>query len=160
MENPIKIVYQFNLQAGLLENGYDDFLESSMLIEEALEGFSLNCLELSAEEPLDLSRPGHVPLKEMARDIVVIAGTDIETGVLSKVSDVARLDKACDAVIIALGSIFKLGLTPAQATRALNIVMRHNFKKRSMPKDEFGKLTKPSDFIGPEEDLQKLLDER
>ena len=39
MLNPIKRITQFNQDAGLLGKGYDDFLESSFQIEEALEGF-------------------------------------------------------------------------------------------------------------------------
>ena len=35
----VQQIYDFNKQAGLLEKGYDDFLESSFQIEEALEGF-------------------------------------------------------------------------------------------------------------------------
>lgn len=35
-----------------------------------------------------------------------------------------------------------------------------NKTELSMPKDEHGKLTKPADFIGPEAQLQALLDER
>ena len=37
--NFVQEIYDFNKQAGLLEKGYDDFLESSFQIEEALEGF-------------------------------------------------------------------------------------------------------------------------
>ena len=39
MLNPIKRITQFNQDAGLLGKGYDDFLEASFQIEEALEGF-------------------------------------------------------------------------------------------------------------------------
>ena len=35
-----------------------------------------------------------------------------------------------------------------------------NKTELSMPKDEFGKLTKNPNFIGSEKELQKLLDER
>lgn len=158
MENPIKQVYQFNLQAGLLDNGYDDFLESSFQIEEALEGFDLFDLVNNIRS----NYSGESTPKEYSRLIVnsVSLPTTGQLQVPVAIPDVDRLDKACDAIVFALGSIFKLGLNPAQATRALNIVMRHNFKKLSMPKDEHGKLTKPADFVGPEAELQALLDER
>jgi hypothetical protein len=158
MENPIKMIYQFNLQAGLLDNGYDDFLESSMLVEEAIEGFDdleYLAVRLAGDSPETIPSP--LKARDVSRQIIALAEMDSKP---TSIPDVDRLDKACDAVIIALGSIFKLGLTPAQATRALNIVMRHNFKKLSMPKDEYGKLTKPADFVGPEAALQALLDER
>ena len=156
MENPIKQVYQFNQQAGLLSNGYDDFLESSFQIEEALEGF-----DIPSEILFDIH--GNIIIdakltqspRDIARDITSWAMTETE-----HISDVDRLDKACDAIVFALGSIFKLGLNDKQATRALNIVMKANLQKLEMPKDEHGKLTKPADFKGPEPELQALLDER
>ena len=76
------------------------------------------------------------------------------------ISDVDRLDKACDAVVFAVGSMAKLGLNAQQITKALNIVMKANNQKLSMPKDEHGRLMKPDSFVGPEAELQKLLDER
>lgn len=152
MENPIKLVYKFNQQAGLLNKGYDDFLESSFQIEEALEGFEhLSTLaEVLGVDPTLPKLP-----RELSRKIVNLA-----KNTQNNISDVDRLDKACDAIVFALGSIFKLGLTPAQATQALNAVMKANMAKLSMPKDEYGKLMKSSDFVGPEEALQAILDKR
>lgn len=154
MENPIKLVYKFNQQAGLLNKGYDDFLESSFQIEEALEGFMhlptlANVLEVDATSP-------KLP-RELSRKIISLAQNSQSQ---HDISDVDRLDKACDAIVFALGSIFKLGLTPAQATQALNVVMKANMAKLSMPKDEHGKLMKPVDFVGPEAELQAILDKR
>ena len=37
----IDAIYQFNEQAGLLEQGYNDFSESAYQIEEALEGYEI-----------------------------------------------------------------------------------------------------------------------
>jgi hypothetical protein len=148
MNNPIKEIYRFNQQAGLLENGYDDFLESSFQIEEALEGFEGSLWRLDL--PVTRNQP-----KEVSRYLVGRVSQGIGT-----LPDVDRLDKACDAVVFAVGSMAKLGLNPQQITKALNVVMKANFQKLSMPKDEHGKLTKPSDFVGPEADLQKILDER
>lgn len=147
-------MYRFNQQAGLLNKGYDDFLESSFQIEEALEGFMhlstlANVLEVDATSP-KLQR-------ELSRKIISLAQKGQSQ---HPISDVDRLDKACDAIVFALGSIFKLGLTPAQATQALNVVMKANMAKLSMPKDEHGKLMKPVDFVGPEAELQAILDKR
>jgi predicted HAD superfamily Cof-like phosphohydrolase len=74
------------------------------------------------------------------------------------VSDVDRLDKACDAVVYAIGSIAKLGLDHHGITKALNIVNAANKAKLGMPRDEHGKLLKPDNFVGPEAQLQELLD--
>lgn len=159
MQNPIKLIYKFNEQAGLLNKGYDDFLESSFQVEEALEGFdpaagSEELYNYFKSHPEAFSSYTH---KELARDIV----GQIRTGSGNKpLSDVDRLDKACDAVVFAVGSMAKLGLNPNLITEALNIVMQANLAKLNMPKDEYGKLTKSSDFVGPEAKLQELLDRR
>ena len=148
MENPIKQIYNFNLKAGLLDSEYSDHLESSFLIEEALEGFDLSVLadfvKCNTDDPKDVSRT-----------IVNLTTNEL--------SDVERLDKACDAVVFAVGSMVKLGLNPAQITKALNIVNQANMAKLGCPRDEQGKLLKPDNFDelhAPESKLQKLLDER
>ena len=139
----IDAIYQFNEQAGLLEQGYNDFSESAYQIEEALEGY-----EIAQGFTVHLDTP-----KEMSRTIVRAQGPFIGT-------DVDRLDKAIDAIVFAVGSIAKLGLTPPQIREAIEIVTTANLQKLSMPKDSFGKLTKPADFVGPETKLQELLDRR
>jgi hypothetical protein len=151
MLNPIREICRFNEQAGLLDNGYDDFLESSMLVEEALEGLPIpKCIEVRT-----VSTTTH---KDVARDIV--ESFTRPTAAVSKITDIDRLDKAGDAVVIAIGSMAKLRLSSQQITKALNVIMKHNFKKLGMPRDEYGKLTKPDDFTGPEAELQLILDER
>jgi predicted HAD superfamily Cof-like phosphohydrolase len=136
--NPIKLIYKFNKDAGLLQDGYKDERECAFPIEEALEGFPL------IENPKAYSR-------QIVSD-AISADMDI--------SDVDRLDKHLDIIVFSFGSIFKLGLTPQQAMRALEIVMVHNMAKLNMPKDSAGKLTKPDNFKGPEEALQRILDEK
>lgn len=54
----------------------------------------------------------------------------------------------------------KLGLTPQQIQRGLLVVNHANVQKLGMPRDEHGKLLKPDNFVGPETELQKILDER
>lgn len=152
----VQQIYDFNKQAGLLDRGYDDFLESSFQIEEALEGFpKLQNLAniLTDEESEDRVRDDVSP-KNISRAIVqyVIGNTPI--------SDVDRLDKAIDAIVFAIGSIAKLGLNVEQIHRAIGAVTEANLQKLSMPKDEHGKLMKPKDFVGPEAKLQSILDER
>ena len=150
MENPIKLIHKFNVEAGLIDQGYDDFLESSFQIEEALEGFNNYKF---AEVFVELNKTS-TP-KDISRIIVshAIMGDAV-------ISDVDRLDKAADAIVFAVGSMAKLGLNPQEITKALNVVMHKNFEKLHCPKDEFGKLTKPADFVGHEPELQKILDAR
>lgn len=160
--NFVDQIHEFNSQAGLLDKPYSDFLESSFQIEEALEGFSLKRLtelqRIIGDPYLILSEDYVTTPKTVAREIIARVNSSC-TGD-NGITDVERLDKACDAIVFAFGSIFKLGLNPEQAAKAVSIVMSANLAKLSMPKDEFGKLTKPTDFVGPEAQLQELLDER
>ena len=150
MENPIKQIVKFNEDAGLVDKGYDDFLESSFQIEEALEGL------MDETSTIELPSVTGLTPKELAREIVKKTPN-------RNLSDVDRLDKALDAVVFAVGSIRKLGLNAQQITKALNVVMQANQAKLSCPKDEHGKLRKPDDFnekYAPEPKLQAILNER
>jgi len=155
MLNPIKEIIRFNKEAGLLDNGYDDKLEASFLIEEALEG--LICPDYDYENfpnSTELTDEfGGLGPKEIARTLV-------NKTAYNNLSDVDRLDKACDAVVFAIGSMTKLGLDHHSITKALNIVMKANFTKLGQKVDHAGKLSKPADFVGPEPELQALLQQR
>ncbi len=141
MLNPLKEIVKWQRDAGNAAKPYDDFLESSFQIEEALEGY-----EIEYGFTVDLDTP-----KEMSRTIVRAQGPFIGT-------DVDRLDKACDAVVFAIGSMTKLGLDHHAITKALNIVNDANKAKLGMSRDAEGKLLKPEGFVGPEVKLQELLD--
>lgn len=147
--NFVEQIYEFNKKAGLLDKPYNDFLESSFQIEEALEGFNLPLII----ESLDLKLDFDSNAKGISREILASVQD-------STIPDVDRLDKACDAIVFAVGSIAKLGLNPNQIAEAVSIVMEANLAKLDMPKDEFGKLMKPEGFVGPEPKLQALLDRR
>ena len=156
MINPIKDIVKWQKDAGNLDKPYDDFLESSFQIEEALEGF--NSLEylgklLTEDEMCIESDP-----KILSR-MVVNAALDRELSGYEDITDVDRLDKACDAIVYAIGSIAKLGLDHHGITKALNIVNNANKAKLGMARDKHGKLLKPTDFTGPEAELAKLLSE-
>ena len=157
------LVYDFNDKAGLIEAGYDDFRESAFQVEEAIENFSLESVRTKLENshPYYSQCPSYEPAtaKDVARALLLHCTKPVDGSTYS-ITDVDRLDKACDAIIFAIGSMAKLGLSPEQMRQALDIVAKANLAKLSMPKDEYGKLTKNPDFIGPEKELQKLLDER
>lgn len=147
MENPIKLIHKFNVDAGFVTKGCNPWLESSFQVEEALEGFNLTHISKlfgsETEDPKELSR--------------LILGSHNKT---TAVADVDVLDKACDAVIFAVGTMSKLGLNPNQITKALNVVMQvNNLKLKAKSVDAEGKLEKPQGFVGPEEKLQAILDE-
>lgn len=163
MSDFVQRIYDFNKDNGLIDKGYSDFLESSFQIEEALEGFnSLQSLAniLTDEECEPRVRDDASP-KNISRAIVQVAKEgSYMTDSTFRISDVDRLDKACDAIVFAVGSMAKLGLSPSQIHQALNIVMDANQAKTGCPKDAEGKLMKPSNFPNPEPRLQELLDSR
>ena len=152
MLNPIKEIYNWQKAAGNLDKPYDDFLESSFQIEEALEGFTeLSNLNYQLHKEDDY-KYSNTP-KDMSRAIIATVNDG------SPISDVDRLDKACDAIVFAIGSMAKLGLDHHGITKALNIVNNANKAKLGMTRDEHNKLLKPADFVGPEAELAKLLSE-
>lgn len=155
MTNPIKDIIQFNKDAGLLDNGYNDSLESAFQIEEALEGFDLSMLSrLLAPRSADTLSP-----KLLSRAIVKVA----KDNTLLDIEDVDRLDKHCDGFIYHVGSMAKLGLDYHQIIKALNIVITANKSKIGCSLDSSGKLNKPEGFKdthSPEPKLQELLDTR
>ena len=154
MLNPIKRIVQFNQDAGLLGKGYEDFLESSFQIEEALEGFNPEFIILSMHEAVISNFNGDITSpKDVSRHLVATALTSD-----CSITDVDRLDKACDAIVFAIGSMAKLGLDHHAITKALNIVNDANKAKLGMSRDAEGKLLKPEGFVGPEVKLQELLD--
>lgn len=162
MENPIKQIYKFNKEAGLLEAGYNHLREPSFLIEESLEGFDhLNILADKLGMKENLTNP-----KEISRWIVSTAlcgnGNYKEANLQDKeyLPKVDLLDKHLDAIIYSVGSIFKLGLSPQQLEQALNIVMNANMKKLGAPKDAEGKQLKPDNWeqYAPEPKLQAIID--
>ena len=153
MLNPIKEIVRWQRDAGNAAKPYEDFLEASFQIEEALEGFT-DLPELAKV----LSRSDKVTVKsespkDLSRAIVALAGTECDD-----ISDVERLDKACDGIVYAIGSMTKLGLDHHAITKALNIVNDANKAKLGMSRDAEGKLLKPEGFVGPEVKLQELLD--
>lgn len=154
MINPIKSIYQWNKEAGNLDKPYDNFLETSMSIEESLEGFNLGALVNSTDLEVYDTSP-----REVSRGITSLAIEGIEH---YEVTDVEKVDKHIDNIIINFGSLFKVhpGITPQVATKMINVVMAKNQEKlKNSTKDKHGKIQKPEGFVGPEAELQKILDD-
>ena len=150
--NAIKQVYKFNEDAGLLNQGYDDQRECAFPIEEALEGLDYGIIASALENGglyLADARP-----KDIGRCIASAASSDAKY-----MKDVDRLDKHLDIIIFSLGSIFKLGLSPQQAMKALGIVATANMAKIGADVDEHGKAKKGAYWKAPEPELQKILNE-
>lgn len=151
MNNPIKEIVAWNQKAGLLDLPHVSHKEDAYIIEEAIEDYS--GLAILAEQ-LCIDDAGNACAKTVSRAIMGFVNID------DNLTDLARLDKACDKIVFAVGDMAKLGLTAQEITRALNIVMNANNQKLSAGRDAEGKQMKPEGFIPPEGELQKLLDER
>jgi len=148
--NPIKAIYRFNKEAGLLDVPYSHAKEAAYPIEEMLETFPPLDVLATKVNAVDSSP------KQVSRSIITLADS-----APYEPTEVDLLDKHIDAIVFSFGSIFKLGLTPQEAMNALQIVMEANLQKLKNPSlDSEGKLSKPDNFYGPEERLQKLLDKR
>ena len=158
MENTVKAVCQFNDKAGLSNRPFDDKLEASFLIEEALEDFDrLDVLAaLLSKNTLGVEVKSSSP-KDISRAITAIAMSDE-----CVISDKDRFDKHIDAYVYTTGAMRKLKLTPQQIESGILVVNQANLKKLGAPKDEHGKLTKPEGWeqFAPEAKLQAILDKR
>ena len=149
MENPNKLIYKFNKETGLLEQGYSSSRECAFPIEEMLEGFNLGALA-NKLQVLDPSP------RKISKEIVALATEGAEH--YDELEAVDILDKHLDAIVFNFGSIFKLGLTPQEANKALYIVALANMQKLTAGKDSEGKQLKPANFQPPEPQLQKIID--
>jgi predicted HAD superfamily Cof-like phosphohydrolase len=150
------IIFQFNDKARLLRQGFNARLEASFQIEEALEGFDLESVVEHHELYPDNFGFEGIPHQEMsAKNIsrAMLAGVHPK----ASLSLVEAIDKASDAIVFAYGSLYKLGLSVQQAEDMLAIVADSVLEKVSAPVDEFGKLTKPEGFVGPEERIAEYL---
>lgn len=146
--DPIQSIFDYNKARGFLESGYDAKRECAYPIEEALEGFDLNSFD---DHDLPFNSEG-AGAKELSRVLINIAANSGN----ENISEVDSLDKHLDTIVFAFGSIFKLGLSPAQAMEALSIVMEANMTK-SLEKDSMGKNIKGDTFVPPEEKLTKFF---
>ena len=140
MTNGIKDIVQWQRDAGLTARDYSDTAEASFQIEEALENFTFEKeFTVYPESPWKMSR------------IIVGASSGFEG------TDVDRIDKACDAIVFAIGAMTKVGLNAQEINHALVIVNDANKAKLGCAVDEVGKLMKPDNFPNPEPRLKALL---
>lgn len=148
MQNPIKEIYKYNKDRGLLDLGYTNKRECAFPIEEALEGFDNVTLSKLLKPREELLSP-----KEISREIIKIAAWKGH----NDIPEVDQLDKHLDIIVYSLGSIFKLGLNSQEAMNALSIVAQANSAKSEL-KDEDGKNIKGDKWVDPANALQTLLD--
>lgn len=162
MKNPIQAIIDFNAKAGFITgannfSNFNDTKESAYLIEEALEPYQVEHLASLFELAKHTAEYTKNPQREVAK--AILANTDVAE-VPTKVQ---LVDKYIDAIIYAVGSLGKMGLTHQDITAALNIVTEANVKKTLNPiYDDEGKLLKPADWdkYDPEYRLINLIQKR
>lgn len=150
MSTPIERICEFNKKANLV--GYDASLEASFQVEEALEGFDLWILA----ENIGMDVFPEMKAKDVAR--FVLRGDILRS---TELDPIDAIDKAADAIVFAVGSMYKLGLQPTDIRAVLNVVMDANFTKLNNRKlDDRGKLMKPEGFVNPEEVIRTIYEGR
>lgn len=78
---------------------------------------------------------------------------------VEKSSNVDIFDALLDLKFVLIGSIGKMGLSYKDVINGYEFVLQKN-ETKSKTKDSNGKITKPIGFVGPEKDLQKILESR
>lgn len=162
MKNPIQAIIDFNAKAGFITgannfSNFNDTKESAYLIEEALEPYQVEHLASLFELAKHTAEYTKNPQREVAKAILT------NTDVAEVPTKVQLVDKYIDAIIYAVGSLGKMGLTHQDITAALNIVTEANVKKTLNPiYDDEGKLLKPADWdkYDPEYRLINLIQKR
>ena len=159
MKNPIQAIVDFNIKAGFLDKQnpkpFNDLGESSYLIEEALEPYNVDYIASLFQVDKTSAKYEKNPQREVAKAIV--ANTLPKSDFIETVQYV---DKYLDAIVYAVGSLAKIGLSHQQITAGLNIVTEANLKKTINPQyDDQGKLLKPEGWekYDPEIRLKHLL---
>ena len=163
MKNPIQAIIDFNVKAGFLDKQnpkpFNDLGESSYLIEEALEPYNVDFIASLFQVDRTSVKYAKNPQREVAKAIV--ANTELPG--VDFIETVQYVDKYLDAIVYAVGSLAKMGLTHQDITAALNIVTEANLRKTINPiYDEVGKLLKPDDWyrFDPEVKLLNLIKKR
>ena len=162
MADIIQDIYDFNDKAGLLEDDFDSFKELAYVFEEAFEGYEGAYATL--KEDGELAKPGDREYPT-ARQLGLSLANSIKDAIVRREdlelpTDVMEFDKSIDSVVFHIGKLAKMGLSPAQIARGFKAVSNANMAKLDGPKDEHGKQLKPEGWVGPEEELQRILDER
>lgn len=72
---------------------------------------------------------------------------------------VAMFDALLDLDFVRVGTLGKMQIDPYMQVDGYEAVLHAN-ESKSSTKNSAGKITKPADFVGPEAELQKILDNR
>ena len=154
MSSIVHGIITFNKEAGLLGKGMDSFMETAYILEEAVEGYE--DVFNNPEDPNSMvvtARSWALGFLNQVKDAKEQRGLPMPT-------EVEEADKAIDGVVFNIGKLAKMDLTEDQIERMFAVVTACNMAKLTGPKDALGKQLKPEGWTGPEDDLQKILDER
>jgi DNA-binding transcriptional ArsR family regulator len=154
-------IYEFNKQAGLLDKEMDSFSELAYVFEEAFEGLeeAYNKMDENGERYKPDSQY-YPTARQLGLSLANSIKDSFDRNGFTLPTEVQEFDKSIDAVVFHIGKLAKMGLTTEQIERGFKAVSNCNMNKLTGPKDEHGKQLKPEGWTGPEEELQKILDER
>ena len=134
-------------------NNYDSALEFSMLQEECLEYAHSYIKTVNDYIGFDVHTCTEEEY-EAAKDNIAVY---LETEKFQEDWKVNQLDALVDTVFVAVGSIGKLlNQDKGLVCKAIEEVIIAN-EQKSKTKNKDGKITKPSNFVGPEEELRKII---
>lgn len=136
---------------------FDGSLEYSMLNEE-LQEYALAYLKTIndkfPEGTLDFNDDGELT-KESAEEVSEYMLSEEGTAYYR----VNQLDALADLIFVAVGSMYKILGSADLVESVLDAVVAANNKKGTQKNLE-GKVQKPADFIGPEEDIKEIYLDR
>jgi predicted HAD superfamily Cof-like phosphohydrolase len=127
---------------------FDGGLEFTMLAEE-LDEFAWSTAKTLKDKFGELSEGEY---NEKEEEIVDYFQSD-EGQLMIKVN---RADALADIIFVAVGSLYKLVGDVNKTEDILNAVIAANNTK-STKKNEQGKITKPKDFVGPEDIIKNII---
>lgn len=146
----LKCIYKWNKERGLLDN-YDPALEFGMLQEEALEYAHSYIKTVNDFVGEDIHEMDEERYNQIKPELDVY----INSEQFQEDWRVNQLDALCDVIFVAVGSMSKLLKDEESVADALLEVCIANEQKGR--DTENGKITKPVDFVGPEEELRYIL---
>ena len=133
---------------------YDPALEFNMLQEELMEYVHSYIRTVNDKFGQDIHESTEEWYKENQPDIAWY----VESPEFLENWRVNQLDALCDLIFVAVGSMYKLLGDKDKVESALYSVIEAN-ERKGMEKNKDGKIIKPSDFEGPEEELRILIKE-
>lgn len=144
-------IYMWNKERDNLGK-YDPALEFGMLQEECLEYAHSYIKTVNDYVGFDI----HQCTEEEYLGVKTSIDKYLDTEEFLEDWKVNQLDALCDVIFVAVGSMSKLLKDKELVAKALIEVITAN-EQKSKTKNVEGKITKPANFVGPEEELRYII---